>query len=97
MIKAKKAEYVIVSLGARGTFLASKDGINYQSTPSVIVKSTIGAGDNMVAGLIYAIRKKLPAKVILKWGVACGVATTMSEGTNLASKVNVNKVLAMIE
>lgn len=97
MIQAKKAEYIVVSLGARGAFLASKEGIVYQSTPSVSVKSTIGAGDSMVAGLIYAIKNNFSLKDILKWGVACGVATTMSEGTTLASKINVTKVLKMIK
>ncbi|HEX9602044.1 MAG TPA: 1-phosphofructokinase family hexose kinase [Mariniflexile sp.] len=97
MVKSGKAHYVAVSLGARGAFMASKDGIVYQSTPSVSVKSTIGAGDSMVAGLIYGIKNGFSVQDILKWGVACGVATTMNEGTNLASKSHVNNVLEMIK
>jgi 6-phosphofructokinase 2 len=53
IIKTQRAKYVVVSLGARGAFIASENGIFYQSTPSVSVNSTIGAGDSMVAGLIY--------------------------------------------
>lgn len=97
IIKLGKAQYVAVSLGARGAFLASKEGIVYQSTPSISVKSTIGAGDSMVAGLIYAIKNNFPVQDILKWGVACGVATTMNEGTNLGSKSNIDQVLKMIQ
>lgn len=97
LIKSDKAIYVAVSLGARGAFLASKSGIIYQSVPSVSVKSTIGAGDSMVAGLIYGIANNFKEEDILKWGVACGVATTMSEGTNLGSNLNVNKVLEMLK
>jgi 6-phosphofructokinase 2 len=96
MIASKKATYIVVSLGARGAFLASKAGVVYQSTPSVAVQSTIGAGDSMVAGLIYAIKNNFSDRDILKWGIACGVATTMSEGTMLASKANVSKILKMI-
>lgn len=96
MIASHKATYIAVSLGARGAFLASKEGVVYQTTPSVAVQSTIGAGDSMVAGLIYAIKNNFSDKDILKWGVACGVATTMSEGTLLASKKNVEKVLDMM-
>lgn len=96
MVTSGKAKYVVVSLGARGAFMASKDGVVYQSTPSVSVKSTIGAGDSMVAGLIYGIKHDFSVKDILKWGVACGVATTMNEGTNLSSKSNIDKVLKMI-
>ncbi|QNK77903.1 MULTISPECIES: 1-phosphofructokinase family hexose kinase [Winogradskyella] len=97
LIHNQQAEYVVVSLGARGAFLASADGIYYQNTPSVKVKSTIGAGDSMVAGLIYAIAQGLPSKAILKWGVICGVATTMTGGTNLASKENIQKVIDLLE
>lgn len=97
LVDSGKAKFVAVSLGARGAFLASKDGIIYQATPSVKVKSTIGAGDSMVGGLIYGITKNLPQSDILKWGVVCGVATTISEGTTLAQKENISKVVKMIE
>ncbi|MDP3359797.1 MAG: 1-phosphofructokinase family hexose kinase [Lutibacter sp.] len=97
LVKSNKALYVVVSLGARGAFLACDEGVFYKSTPSVKVKSTIGAGDSMVAGLIYGIQNNFPPEKILKWGVACGVATTMSEGTNLGSKENIDKVLELMK
>lgn len=97
LVIAKKAHYVVVSLGARGAFIACHEGVFYKSTPSVIVKSTIGAGDSMVAGLIYGIQNGFPPEKMLKWGVACGVATTMSEGTTLGSKEDVDEVLNLIK
>ena len=96
LVNSKKAKFVAVSLGARGAFLASSDGIVYRNTPSVKVKSTIGAGDSMVAGMVYAIQQGLSATDILKWGVICGVATTMSEGTNLATKENIKIATGLI-
>ncbi|HSQ46087.1 MAG TPA: 1-phosphofructokinase family hexose kinase [Lutibacter sp.] len=97
LINTKKAQYVVVSLGARGAFLACKDGVFYKSTPSVKVKSTIGAGDSMVAGLIYGIQNNFPPEKMLKYGVACGVATTMSEGTTLGSKENIDTILKLMK
>lgn len=97
LINTKKAQYVVVSLGARGAFLACNDGVFYKSTPSVKVKSTIGAGDSMVAGLIYGIQNGFMPEKILKYGVACGVATTMSEGTTLGSKENIDTVLKLMK
>ena len=97
LVSSKKAQYVVVSLGARGAFLACNEGVFYKSTPSVKVKSTIGAGDSMVAGLIFGIQNNFPPEKILKWGVACGVATTMSEGTNLGSKENIDSVLKLMK
>ena len=97
LINSKKAKLVVVSMGARGAFLASSEGVFYKSAPSVKVKSTVGAGDSMVAGMVYAIQQGLSSEEILKWGVVCGVATTMTEGTNLASQENINKVLELID
>lgn len=97
LIKSKKAVYVVVSLGARGAFLASSEGIFYKSTPSVLVKSTIGAGDSMVAGLLYGIQKEFSPEKMLEWGVVCGVATTMSEGTGLATKENIDEVMKLMQ
>ncbi len=96
LIKTKKIKYVVVSLGNKGAFIASNEGVIYQSPPSVIVKSTIGAGDSMVAGLVYSILNNYSPHMMLKWGIACGVAATMSEGTDLAHKENIEKVFTML-
>ncbi|MDV7188314.1 1-phosphofructokinase family hexose kinase [Lutibacter sp. TH_r2] len=96
LVNSNRAKYVVVSLGARGAFLASSEGVFYKNTPSVKVKSTIGAGDSMVAGMVFAIQNGFSSEEILKWGVVCGTATTMSEGTNLASKKNINTVLELM-
>jgi 6-phosphofructokinase 2 len=95
LVKSKKAQYVVVSLGARGAFIACNQGVFYKTTPSVKVKSTIGAGDSMVAGLLYGIQNGFPPEKMLKWGVACGVATTMSTG--LATKENIDTVLKLMK
>lgn len=97
LVNDGKATYVVVSMGARGAFIASSEGISYCSTPSVKVKSTIGAGDSMVAGMVYAIQNGLTPDAILKWGVICGVATTMTDGTNLASKENIKIVSSLMD
>ena len=96
LINSGKLEYAVVSLGAKGAFIASKSGIVHQEIPEVTVKSTIGAGDSMLAGIIYSLIKGFSPEVMLKWGVACGVSATMSEGTDLAKKEDVERVLEML-
>lgn len=93
LINDKHIKYVVVSLGPKGAFIASKTGIIYQRAPSIKVKSTIGAGDSLVAGLVYGIKNNFSPQEMLKFGVACGAATTMSEGTDLASQESINFVL----
>lgn len=96
MVADKTAKYVVVSLGKEGAFMAHEKGITYVKAPVISVKSTIGAGDSMVAGLIYGIIKNETPKNILRWGVACGVSATLSEGSDLAHKVNIDAVLKQL-
>ncbi|MCY7291568.1 MAG: 1-phosphofructokinase family hexose kinase [Ferruginibacter sp.] len=96
LVQAGRVNYVIVSLGSKGALIVSKDGVNYQTPPSVEVKSTIGAGDSMLAGIIYGLLKNESPQNILKWGIACGTAATMQEGTDLAQHDNINVVFKMI-
>jgi len=96
LVKAGRVNYVVVSLGSRGALIVCKDGINYQTAPSVEVKSTIGAGDSMLAGIIYGILENESQQNILKWGVACGTAATMQEGTDLAQLDNINAAFKII-
>ncbi len=96
LVESGKVEHVAVSLGARGAFLASREGIVYQSSPSIPVRSTIGAGDSMVAGLLYGFSHGLGLQETLKYGVACGAATTMTEGTSLSSKTSIEHVLTLL-
>jgi 6-phosphofructokinase 2 len=96
MVKENVAKYVVVSLGKNGAFMAHKNGIEYVKAPTISVKSTIGAGDSMVAGLIYGIVKNETPKNMLRWGVACGVSATLSEGSDLAHKRNIDAVLKQL-
>ncbi|MDP5105683.1 MAG: 1-phosphofructokinase family hexose kinase [Polaribacter sp.] len=96
LVTTNVSKYVVVSLGKDGAFMAHKGGIEYVAAPEISVKSTIGAGDSMVAGLIYAIVKNETPKNMLRWGVACGVSATLSEGSDLAHKADIYEVLKQI-
>ena len=96
LVEQGRVEHVAVSLGARGAFMASREGIVHQPSPSIPVRSTIGAGDSMVAGLIYGFTHELGLKETLRYGVACGAATTMTDGTSLSSKESIEHVLTLL-
>jgi 6-phosphofructokinase 2 len=96
LVQEKNVKYVVVSLGPKGAFMASKTGVIYQRAPAIEVKSTIGAGDSLVAGLIFGIKNKFPPQEMIKFGVACGAATTMSEGTDLATKESIYFALDLL-
>ena len=97
LVENNKAEFVVVSLGPNGAMMASKEGVFHQIPPLVETKSTVGAGDSMVAGMVWALINNFESKKILQYGVACGTAATMNSGTGLCKMEDINSILATIE
>ncbi|HLF50650.1 1-phosphofructokinase family hexose kinase [Flavobacterium sp.] len=83
IIASGGAEIVVVSLGPQGAVLVTKDLHEFVPAPNVAKKSTVGAGDSMVGGMAWALSQNKSLKEVLQWGVACGTAATMNEGTQL--------------
>ena len=77
------AEIAVVSLGSQGAVLVTKDQYEFVPAPNVAKKSTVGAGDSMVGGMVWALSQNKSLKEVIRWGVACGTAATMNEGTQL--------------
>lgn len=92
LIDEGKAEIVVVSLGPQGAYLVSKDECIHVPAPSVKKRSTVGAGDSMVAGMVSVLAKGGALTEMARMGVACGSAATMSEGTGLFTKENAEKL-----
>ncbi|MET0944280.1 MAG: 1-phosphofructokinase family hexose kinase [Flavobacterium sp.] len=86
------AEIVVVSLGPQGAVLVTKDEYEYVPAPNVAKKSTVGAGDSMVGGMVWALSQNKSLKEVIRWGVACGSAATMNEGTQLFKFEDANRL-----
>ena len=97
IISKGKCEVMVVSMGAAGAMLVTKDIAVTVKPPSVITKSTVGAGDCMVAGIIFYLSQKKNLIDALKYGVACGTAATMNAGTELCKKVDVDKLFSLLQ
>lgn len=96
LISEKKAEIVVVSLGGKGAFLCSEKEKIWVQAPLIKVRSTVGAGDSMVAGMVSVLLKNGSYQEMLQMGVACGSATTMATGTGLFKKEDVDYLFQMI-
>jgi 6-phosphofructokinase 2 len=90
------AQVVVVSMGPDGAWLVSEEEQHFVSSPPVEKKSTVGAGDSMVAGITYALQKGANLKEALQWGISCGSAATMNPGTNLFKKEDAEKLFAYL-
>lgn len=92
IIAQGSAEIIVVSLGPQGAALVTKDSYDYVPAPHVAKKSTVGAGDSMVGGMVWALSQNKSLDEVLRWGVACGSAATMNEGTQLFKIEDANRL-----
>ncbi len=90
-------EVVVVSLGPQGALLVSRDGFEHIPAPTVPKKSTVGAGDSMVSGMVWALGNGKSLKEMVQVGVACGSAATMNPGTELFHAEDVFRLLRWIQ
>jgi 6-phosphofructokinase 2 len=95
-IRQGKATIMVVSMAEEGAMLITAEKTYHAQPPKVERKSTVGAGDSSVAGLVYSLaQQKDPAEVI-RYGVAAGTSATMNPGTELCRPEDISKLLAMM-
>lgn len=72
---------IVISLGGDGALFVNRDGCFRAEGLKVEVKSTVGAGDSMVAAMAYGQEKKLSREKWIKLAIAMGAASVMQSGT----------------
>jgi 6-phosphofructokinase 2 len=92
LVQQGKAGILAVSLGPQGACLVTPDSIDHVPAPAVKKRSTVGAGDSMVAGLVHGLSTGLSLPEVIRLGVACGSAATMNPGTELFRKPDVDRL-----
>ncbi len=97
IIKNKGCEVMAVSMGKDGAMLITADEYWHVVPPNIPVKSTVGAGDSMVAGMVFALTRGMHWKNVLRYGVSCGTAATMNEGTALCKKEDVERLFEALQ
>lgn len=88
---------VAVSIGAEGALITDGHETLYAPRMAVEVKSTVGAGDAMIAGFTAGCLAELPLDEIFRKGVACATASVMTEGTQLINKAVYRSLLNQVE
>lgn len=96
IIEKGYCEVVVVSMGASGALLVTKDTYQHIKAPPVKKVSTVGAGDSMVAGLAYALSNEKSLLEMVQLGVACGTAATMNPGASLFKQKDVQSLMQYI-
>ena len=90
-------QYVCVSLGEKGALLSTPDNSYFCHSPSITVRSTVGSGDAMVAGLAHAFTQGKAPSHALKLAVACGAGTAQKSGTQLFDINELDNLMSLID
>jgi len=91
-----RCDVVVVSLGAEGSLLATRNGLVRLKAPEVAVMSTVGAGDSMVAGIVTGLVSGKTIVDAVRYGVASGTAAVMSPGSELCNLHDTERLFPLV-
>ncbi len=96
LVAAGKAEHVVVSLGRGGAVLANAGGAWFVPALPIEARSTVGAGDSFLAGMVFAFSSGMDARDALRWGTAAGGATAATPRTGLCERAEVEALIDQV-
>ncbi len=97
LIDAGKCQALLVSLGPQGALLVSAERSASIAAPTVRKRSTVGAGDSMVAALTLKLTCGADLLEAARYGVAAGSAAIMTEGTDLCRREDAERLFAWMQ
>ncbi|HPB69143.1 MAG TPA: PfkB family carbohydrate kinase, partial [Candidatus Omnitrophota bacterium] len=92
MSDSGQSEIVVVSLGAAGIITAFNGKVEHIVPPTVPIVSKVGAGDSMVAGIVFSLAKGMAVSNAVRFGVAAGTAAVMTPGTELCRREDAERL-----
>ena len=84
LIQEYGIEQVVVSLGEKGAIFVNRESSVLAHGIPVEVKSTVGAGDSMVAALAHSLERGYEFNKAIRLAVAAGTANVMTSGSQAA-------------
>lgn len=92
----KGISLVCISLGSDGAVIVDDKKAYRAHGLKVQVKGTVGAGDSMVAGIVFGLSKGYGIDDLLRSGVASATSSIVKEGTELCDLEGYNKYFPMV-
>ncbi|NLI21603.1 MAG: 1-phosphofructokinase [Clostridiales bacterium] len=93
---ARGARNVIVSMGKYGAIFTDGSRTLFSPALPVEARSTVGAGDAMVGGVLMGLEKGESLEDSLRYGVAAGAASVMTDGTQLITVSDFESLLPRV-
>ncbi len=92
LVESGQCEALVISLGAAGALMASKEFSKQIVPPTVPISSKVGAGDSMVAGIVLSLARGRPLAEAILFGVAAGTAAVMTPGSELCRREDTERL-----
>lgn len=96
LIERGSCEVLVLSLGAAGVLLATPDRLERVRSPSVRIRSKVGAGDSMLAAIVLGLARGEGVRAAVRFGVAAGAAAVMTPGTELCRLEDTKQLYARL-
>ncbi|MFN8411735.1 MAG: 1-phosphofructokinase [Anaerolineales bacterium] len=87
----------VISMGSQGALFVEKDRAFVVRPPTVTVKSTVGAGDAMVAGLVAGLNKNLSLRDCARLATAFSLSAVTRLGRDLPKASVVDEFQKQVE
>lgn len=91
------ARLVVVSMGGDGAVFVDREQALLARPPRVEVRSTVGAGDAMVGGIVYAVIHDLPLADLARMATACGAYAVTRIGPGIEDREAHRKLIEQVE
>jgi 6-phosphofructokinase 2 len=96
LVGSGRAEIVIVTEGARGSFVASAEGSFVVRPPDVEVISPVGGGDAFAGAVLLALSEGRPLEDACRFGSAAAAAAVGTVGTQSPAREDVERIFAAV-
>ncbi len=86
-----KIPFIVVSFGAKGMLAGCDEGV-WRLTVDIDqtkIVDTVGCGDTMIAGMVYAMKQGLSAEEMFRQGIVCATASALKSGPGNLDKQDV--------
>ena len=90
-------EHAVVSMGEMGAMYVSSEKTLFAPALRVEIKSTVGAGDAMIGGMLLGYEKEKDMARAFRYGIAAGAASVMTAGTQLIVREDFERLLDMVK
>ncbi|MEX6504168.1 6-phosphofructokinase II [Pseudomonas zhanjiangensis] len=97
LVRDGRCQTLLVSLGAQGALLV-REGLSERiAAPTVRRRSTVGAGDSLVAAVTLKLAAGADWLEAARYGVAAGSAAIMAEGSGLCRREDTEQLYAWLQ